>query len=115
MDDAEGSPKADKPQVKGSTGSEEPEEETVTSLDKLLPMDSGVAEFCKVAKEIGPVKEGKDREEFKKEVKSDESLKEWRELADRSERGFSWKKGMLIRSMYVTWEEHRDVLVLPKG
>ncbi len=115
VDDVEGSPKADKPQAKGSTGNEELEEESVTSFQKLSPTGSGVAEFCRVAKEIGPVKEGKDREEFKREVMSDESLKEWRELADRRERGFSWKRGMLIKSMYVTWEEHRDVLVLPKG
>ncbi len=115
VEDAEGSPEADKPQAKESTESEELEEESVTSFEKLSPTGSGVAEFCRIAKEIGPVKEGKDREEFKREVMSDESLKEWRELADRCERGFSWKKGMLIKSMYVTWEEYRDVLVLPKG
>ncbi len=115
VDDAKGSPKADKPQAKGSTENEELEEESVTSFEKLSPTGSGIDEFCRVVKEIGSVKEGKDREEFKREVMSDESLKEWRELADRSERGFSWKRGMLVKSMYVTWEEHRDVLVLPKG
>ncbi len=61
------------------------------------------------------MKEGKDREEFEKEVREDDSLREWRELADRAERGFAWKKGMLVRGMYVTWEEYRDVLVLPKS
>ncbi len=115
VDDAEGSPNADKPQAKGSTEEDELEVNSVTSFEGISSRGSEVAEFCGVAKELGPVKEGKDREEFKREVMSDESLKEWRELADRSERGFSWKKGMLVRSMYVTWEEHRDVVVLPKG
>ncbi len=114
VDDAEGSPEADKPQAKGSTENDELEEDSVTSFEEISA-GSEVAEFCGVAKEVGPVKEGKDREEFKREVMSDESLKEWRELADRVERGFSWKKGMLVRTMYVTWEEHRDVLVLPRG
>ncbi len=44
----------------------------------------------------------------------DESLKEWRELGDRKERGFQWKKGVLVRSQYVMWEEFRDVVV-PKS
>ncbi len=65
VEDAEGSPEADKPQAKESTESEEIEEESVTSFENLSPMGSGVAEFCRIAKEIGPVKEGKDREEFK--------------------------------------------------
>ncbi len=46
---------------------------------------------------------------------SDMSLKEWRELGKRGERGFSWKKDVLVRSMYVTWEQFRDVLVVPKS
>ncbi len=114
VDDAEGSPEADEPQAKGSTEKDELEEEGITSFEGIS-VESDVAEFCGLAKELGPVKEGKDREEFKEEVMNDESLKEWRELADRVERGFSWKKGMLVRTMYVTWEEHRDVIVLPKG
>ncbi len=40
-------------------------------------------------------------------------MKEWRELGERKERGFSWKGGTLVKSMYVTWEEFRDVLVVP--
>ncbi len=28
--------------------------------------------------------------------------------------GFSWKGGTLVKSMYVTWEEFRDVLVVPR-
>ncbi len=84
VDDAEGSPGADKPQVKVSMENSELEEGSVTPFEKLSPTGPGVAEFCRIAKEIGPVTEGKDREEFKKEVRSDESLKEWRELADRT-------------------------------
>ncbi len=80
VDDAEGSPEADKPQAKGSTENDELEEDSVTSFEEISA-GSEVAEFCGVAKELGPVKEGKDREEFKREVMSDESLKEYRERA----------------------------------
>lgn len=57
---------------------------------------------------------GFDGEAFRKAVKENDSLKEWRELGDRKARGFEWKKGVLWTSMYVTWEEFRDVLVVPK-
>ena len=36
-------------------------------------------------------------------------------MGDRKERGFAWKKGVLVRSLYVTWEEFRDVLVVPNS
>ncbi len=64
-------------------------------------------ELVDLAGEIGPVPVGNEGEEFRKAVKEDESLKEWRELGERKERGFSWKGGTLVKSMYVTWEEFR--------
>ncbi len=71
-------------------------------------------DLVELAGEVGPVSEGNDGEEFRKAVKEDESLREWRELGDKQERGFSWKGGTLVKSMYVTWDEFRDVLVVPK-
>ena len=56
---------------------------------------------------------GSDGEEFRKALEEVESLKVWRELGVRKERGFAWKKGVLVKGMYVTWEEFRDVLVVP--
>ena len=70
--------------------------------------------LCDLAKEIGPMSTGNDREEWKKAVLSDESIKVWRELADRGERGFKWCKGMLVKGMIVDWEERNDVVVVPK-
>ncbi len=68
-----------------------------------------------LASEVGPVREGKDGEEFRKELREDESLREWRELGEKKERGFVWKKGVLVKGQYVAWDEFRDVLVVPKG
>ena len=62
-----------------------------------------------------PVKAGSDREKFREEVLCDESLKQWRELAERKERGFSWKRGLLVLSKFVCWDQFRDVLVVPKS
>ena len=44
-------------------------------------------ELVDLAGEIGPVPVGNEGEEFRKAVKEDESLKEWRELGERKERG----------------------------
>ncbi len=86
-----------------------------TSLDSVVTVSENESELCKIAEQIGPVMSGSDGEEFRMAVRDDESLKEWRELGDRKERGFSWKKGVLVKSLYVTWEEFRDVLVVSSG
>ena len=78
-------------------------------------MSNDNPELCKLAGEIGPVREGSDGDRFREELMSDRSLKDWRELGERCERGFKWKKNVLVRSMYVTWEQFRDVLVLPES
>ncbi len=51
-----------------------------------------------------PVKAGSDREKFREELLCDESLKQWRELAERKERGFSWKRGLLVLSKFISSE-----------
>ena len=58
---------------------------------------------------------GNDGEWFREAVKEDDSLKEWRELGERKDRGFSWKNGALVKSLYVAWDEFRDVLVIPRS
>ncbi len=78
-------------------------------------MSGEEARLCELASEIGPVKEGSDGMEFRNELLKDESLKDWQELGKRNERGFKWKKNMLVMCMYVTWEQFRDVLVLPRS
>ncbi len=73
------------------------------------------AKLCELAEQIGHVRKGSDGDSFRTEVMDDISLKEWLELGDRGEHGFAWKKGVLVHSMYVTWEEFRDVLVVLKS
>ncbi len=94
--------------------SENSEEGVATSLEELGFASGEDEQLGKLAEEIGPVKEGKDGEEFRSALLSDDSLREWRELGERGERGFTWKRGALVRCMYVSWEEFREVLVLPK-
>ncbi len=116
-DEAEVSPMPDEPQAKTSEMDEceVSGEGSPTPLDKSLPVSNDDAELCKLAGEIGPVREGSDGDRFREELMSDRSLKDWRELGERCERGFKWKKNVLVRSMYVTWEQFRDVLVLPES
>ncbi len=64
---------------------------------------------------IQPLGEGKERSEFKEEILRDDSLKSWRESADRKERGFKWRDGVLVLSKFVCWEQFRDVVVVPKS
>ncbi len=112
VDDAEGTPEAEQPQANVN---EEVEIGSATPLDELAVGKSAEAEFSEVVREIGPVGEGREREGFKEELRDDSSLKEWRELADRQERSFKWKKEVVVREQFVTWDEYRDVLVLPKS
>ncbi len=64
---------------------------------------------------LQPLGEGKKRSEFKEEILRDDSLNSWRELADRKERGFKWRDGVLVLSKFVCWEQFRDVVVVPKS
>ncbi len=91
------------------------EEGVATSLDSVSSGGEEFAQVVSIAKDIGPVSVGKDREEFREAVKADDSLKEWKELGDRRERGFRWHDGVLVRGLHVGWEEFREVIVLPKS
>ncbi len=57
---------------------------------------------------------GDERSSYMSEVKEDESLKVWRELADRKEKGYRWRNGILVQHRMVDWEEFGDVLVVPE-
>ncbi len=93
-------------------GDEEVEGEP-KGLESMTVSDSE-RELSKLAGEIGPMKEGRDGKEFRERLLTDDSLKTWRELGNRGERGFKWDKDLLLRGMYVSWEEYVDVMVVPK-
>ena len=112
VEEAEGTPEAEQPQAKAR---EEVEEGNAIPLGELSVGIESEIELSRIARDIGPVREGREREEFVKELQEDSSLREWRELGERKERGFRWKGSMLVRGMYVTWDEYRDVIVLPKS
>ncbi len=111
-DDAEGAPEADQPQAKAG---EESVRGRAVPLEGLRGSDSVCQELGQIAAEIGPVREGQDKLELIKEIKEDSSLSDWRELADRNDRGFKWSKGVLVRELYVSWEEFREVIVLSRS
>ncbi len=70
---------------------------------------------CEIIKCIGEFSVGKDGEKFREAVREDKSLQTWRSLADRKERGFRWKNGVLVKEMIVDWEERAEVIVVPKS
>ena len=85
-----------------------------TALSGRVPSEGKDTDLADLVGNVGPVSVGQETAEFREAVKRDPSLKEWRELGDRRERGFLWKQDVLVRSMYVAWDEFMDVLVVPK-
>ncbi len=123
-DDIEASAETDKPQVNGSPLPSEVVEtessEEAVGIPIALEKDSECGSETektvrKLASEIGFVSEGDDSDKFRKELREDSSLKGWCELGDAKERGFEWKRGVLVKSQYVCWEIFRDVLVVPSS
>ncbi len=112
VEEAEGTPEAEQSQAKAREGIEE---ESAIPFGELAVGIDSERELSRIARDIGPVREGREKEEFVKELQEDSSLREWREMGERKERGFRWKGNMLVRGMYVTWDEYRDVIVLPKS
>ncbi len=116
----------EQPQANGESSSglrtDENAESESESVDEGMPVawdkentcDEAEKRVRALAGEIGYVGSGKDREEFVRALAEDEGLKLWRELGEKKERGFEWKKGVLVRGQYVEWEQFRDVLVVPK-
>ncbi len=80
-------------------------------LEQITVEDSE-REFSEIAGQIGPMKKGTDGKDFREKLLTDDSLKTWRKLGTRGERGFKWKNELLLRGMYVSWEEFGDVLVV---
>ncbi len=54
-------------------------------------------ELLDAVREVGPMGKGSDCAEFKLAVMSDPSLKTWRGLADKQERGFRWRNGLVVQ------------------
>ncbi len=90
---------------------------SATCIEDLVPgmRTDANSEFKQFVDGLEPVGSGSDKEKFREALLVDDSLKVWRELGERMERGFSWKRGLLVLSKFVAWEEHRDVLVVPRA
>ncbi len=86
------------------SGSVAGENAVSTALEDLVPVEGTNKELIQIVNTLGPVGQGNDGEKFREAVNSDESLKEWRELGKRCERGFSWRRELLVKCMYVTWD-----------
>ncbi len=93
---------------------EEEEEEGVAKELSSVAVSSSERELNDLARGIGPMGKGSDGTRFRECLLADESLKTWRELGKRGERGFKWDQELLLRGMYVSWEEFVDVIVVPK-
>ncbi len=65
VEEAEGTPEAEQPQAKAR---EEVEEGSATPLGELLVGIESESELSRIAGDIGPVREGREREEFVKEL-----------------------------------------------
>ncbi len=79
------------------TVSEEEEESVATTNKPGLNEGGGVdkeEEWEKFMRNWTPIDEGDERSSYMSEVKEDESLKVWRELADRKEKGYRWRNGI---------------------
>ncbi len=85
VEEAESTLEAEQPQAKASS---ETEEGNAVPLSELSLGGDSEKELSRIAGEIGPVREGREKEDFVKELQENSSLKEWKELAERKERGF---------------------------
>ena len=106
-------------------------EATVSSTGNTPARDEEVEELEDIAEEryqlrkekrgepelvIPPVNKGKgDRAALVAEVRSDPTLKGWRELAGKGENGFSWEKDLLYKDVSTHVLDVVQLLVLPKG
>ena len=101
-------------------GSSEEEDERLEEEQIDLP---GEVEYClkksregREDLEIPPVRRGPgDRAKLVEEVKSDPTLEGYRELAEKSEQGFLWERGLLYKAKMTHSGEVVHVMVLPKS
>ena len=66
-----------------------------------------------VGLEIPCVEKGSEKEKLILDTREDKSLHVWRRMADKGEKGFSWKDGLLFKSRCDFMGQVVDVLVLP--
>ena len=67
-----------------------------------------------VALKLDQIAKNTDRDKFKQELMSDESVKSLRELGDRKEQGYTWKRGILVKIVVDEIMGTRELLVVPK-
>ena len=102
-----------------------PEEEVRKSLVEVLDSyddcDEDIYEIrkevrCDPESEVPSVKAGSgSRDSLVSESMSDPSLKQWRALAEKKDRGFLWEKGLLFKTVTTHVFEVVKLLVLPKS
>ena len=54
-------------------------------------------------------------EEYKRLMKQDESMKEWKKLAEKKEKGLRWVEGVLKKQFEYDFQGIKELLVIPKG
>ena len=92
------------------------EEEEMEEAEVRLAVEGTENTTRDLELDIPVLKKGKgSREELVKETGSDPSLKRWREMAEKGEGGFMWKKGLLHQEVMSQVLEKGLVLVLPKA
>ena len=75
------------------------EEDVLEEFERDVRVEVNVRDECEDLLEIPPVRDGgSGRAELVKETLADDSLKEWRALADKQEAGFQWKDGLLYQA-----------------
>ena len=108
--------------VGGSLGRKEEELKLILGLEKDTYADEK-EEVFKLRKEkreepdlvVPLVKAGTgDRAALVSETKADPSLRKWRELADKGEKGFLWENGLLYQAITTHVLEVAHLMVLPK-
>ena len=116
LDDAIGNETDEWPDL----GSSEEEDEGLAEEQVDLP---GEVEYClrkdregREDLEIPPVRRGPgDRAKLVEEVKSDPTLEGYRVLAEKSEQGFLWERGLLYKAKMTHSGEVAHLMVLPKS
>ena len=84
----------------------------VEKEDVLMEQDGGcTADQCV---ELPPLEKGGDRELLIEETRKDKSLEIWRKLAEKNEKGFKLKNGLLFLTVTDSVFQAIEVLVLPK-
>ena len=103
----------------GIKGEEEDErvliaEQNDASVDgRVIKEEEGSAEGEIPNLTLKEVKEDGSMDDLRKKTREDGSLEAWRSLADRKERGFSWRDGLLVKHELDDLSQSITLIVLP--